>query len=44
MIRLATIGTSKIAEEFVTAALKSGKYTLCAVYSRKYDTGKAFAG
>ncbi len=43
MIRLATIGTSKIAEEFVTAALKSGKYTLCAVYSRKYDTGKAFA-
>ena len=43
MIKYATIGTSFIAEQFVTGANSSGKMKLTAVYSRKYDTGAAFA-
>lgn len=43
MIKYATIGTSFIAEQFVTGANSSGKMKLTAVYSRKYDTGVAFA-
>lgn len=43
MIKYATIGTSFIAEQFVTGANATGKLELAAVYSRKYDTGTAFA-
>ncbi len=43
MIKYATIGTSFIAEQFVTGANQSGKMQLKAVYSRKYDTGFNFA-
>ena len=43
MIRYATIGTSFIAEQFVTGANATGKLKLCAVYSRRQETGAAFA-
>ncbi len=43
MINLSTIGTSKIAVEFVAAAIKTNKFRLHSVYSRKYETGKEFA-
>lgn len=43
MIKYATIGTSFIAEQFVTGANATGRLTLSAVYSRKYETGIAFA-
>ncbi len=43
MIRYATIGTSFIAEQFVTGANATGKLMLSAVYSRSSDTGLAFA-
>lgn len=43
MIKYATIGTSFIAEQFVTGANESGRMKLTAVYSRKYDTGISFA-
>lgn len=43
MIKYATIGTSFIAEQFVMGANATGRLTLAAVYSRKYDTGIAFA-
>lgn len=43
MINLAVIGTSNITFEFVTAALKSGRYNLSAVYSRTEQKGKDFA-
>lgn len=43
MIKYATIGTSFIAEQFVTGANATGKLQLGAVYSRKIDTGYAFA-
>lgn len=43
MIKYATIGTSFIAEQFVTGANATGKLQLTAVYSRKYDTGLNFA-
>ncbi len=42
MIRYATIGTSFIAQQFVTGANKTGRMQLTAVYSRNYDTGLAF--
>lgn len=42
MIKYATIGTSFIAEQFVTGANAIGKMQLTAVYSRQYDTGFAF--
>lgn len=52
-LRLGTIGTSGITEQFIQAAVKSGKYSLEAVYSRteeratyikdKYDAVKAYA-
>ncbi len=42
-LRFATIGTSHIAELYVKGALDTGKWDLAAVYSRKYETGKAFA-
>lgn len=43
MIKYATIGTSFIAEQFVTGANATGRLQLGAVYSRKNDTGVAFA-
>ena len=43
MIKYATIGTSFIAEQFVTGANATGQMQLVAVYSRKSDTGLAFA-
>lgn len=43
MIKYATIGTSFIAEQFVTGANATDKLTLEAVYSRKLDTGLSFA-
>ncbi len=43
MIKYATIGTSFIAEQFVTGANATGRLQLGAVYSRKHDTGLAFA-
>ncbi|MBQ6885763.1 MAG: Gfo/Idh/MocA family oxidoreductase [Clostridia bacterium] len=43
MIRYATIGTSLIAEQFVTGANATGKLQLSAVYSRRCETGLAFA-
>lgn len=43
MIKFATIGTSLIAEQFVTGANATGRLTLGAVYSRRCDTGLAFA-
>ncbi len=43
MIKLSSIGTSKIAESFVSAALKTGRFRLHSVYSRSYETGAEFA-
>lgn len=43
MIRYATIGTSKIAEQFVTGANATRKMQLTAVYSRSSETGVRFA-
>ncbi len=43
MIKYAVIGTSLITEMFVTGANATGKAILDAVYSRKPETGKAFA-
>ncbi len=43
MIRLAIIGTSKIAATFAQAAKRCGGYSLEAVYSRGEATGRAFA-
>lgn len=41
-LRLGTIGTSTITEQFIEAAKQSGAYTLEAVYSRKEQTADAF--
>lgn len=41
-LRLGTIGTSAITEQFIEAATKSEAYTLEAVYSRKEQTAEAF--
>ncbi|MCQ2491757.1 MAG: Gfo/Idh/MocA family oxidoreductase [Lachnospiraceae bacterium] len=43
MIRVATIGTNYITDWFATALLTSPLYEYAAVYSRKMETGKAFA-
>lgn len=43
MIKYATIGTSLIAEQFVKGAKATGRMQLAAVYSRKSETGIAFA-
>ncbi|MDR9828694.1 Gfo/Idh/MocA family oxidoreductase [Vibrio sp. FNV 38] len=42
MIRLAVIGTNWISDQFVTAALRTGEYTLTAVYSRRRESAQAF--
>lgn len=41
-LRLGTVGTSKITEQFIEAALLSEAYSLEAVYSRKQETADAF--
>jgi len=43
MIRLAIIGTNWITDQFVEAALKTGEYQLCAVYSRSLESAGQFA-
>ena len=43
MIRLATIGTSRICSLFLEGAKLTNQFTLSAVYSRSYDRGYAFA-
>lgn len=43
MIRLGTVGTSNICDEFLSAAKLQGEYVLKAVYSRNYETGFEFA-
>lgn len=43
MIRLATIGTSNICDKFLSGVALTNEYELSAVYSRKYETGLAFA-
>lgn len=41
-LRLGTIGTSMITEQFIEAAVDSGRYTLEAVYSRSREKADAF--
>ncbi len=43
MIRLGTVGTSSICQFFLDGVKLTNEYTLSAVYSRNYGTGKAFA-
>ena len=43
MLKYATIGTSFIAEQFVTGANATGQFRLAAVYSRNSNTGLVFA-
>ncbi|MCB5953110.1 Gfo/Idh/MocA family oxidoreductase [Enterococcus sp. BWT-B8] len=42
MIHLGIIGTNWISDQFVEAALKTGKYDLAAIYSRKLESAQAF--
>ncbi|MGL4696985.1 Gfo/Idh/MocA family protein [Enterococcus larvae] len=42
MIHLGVIGTNWISDQFVQAALETGKYDLAAVYSRKLETAQKF--
>lgn len=43
MIRIATIGTSKICDNFLKGMQLTGRFRLSAVYSRNAETGKTFA-
>lgn len=43
MLRLGTVGTSGICDSFLDGAALTNKFKLSAVYSRKYDTGIAYA-
>lgn len=43
MIRLATIGSSAITEKFLSAVKTTERYIHTAVYSRSFETGRAFA-
>ncbi len=43
MIRLATVGTSNICQGFLSGMRLTEEFTLAAVYSRKEETGRAFA-
>ena len=43
MIRLGTVGTSGICENFLSGVALTKRFTLSAVYSRKEETGKEFA-
>lgn len=42
MIHLGVIGTNWISDQFVQAAVETGKYDLTAVYSRKLETAQKF--
>ena len=42
MIRLGTVGTSNICEQFLLGAFSSERFILSAVYSRKFETAIAF--
>ena len=42
MIRLATVGTSNICQNFLDGAKLTEKFVLSAVYSRSHQTGKSF--
>lgn len=42
MIHLGVIGTNWISDQFVQAALETGKYDLTAVYSRKLESAQKF--
>ncbi|MBR4072305.1 MAG: Gfo/Idh/MocA family oxidoreductase [Clostridia bacterium] len=43
MVRLATIGTSSITDFFLGGVKLTGRFTLSAVYSRSFETGRSFA-
>ena len=43
MIKLGTVGTSKICREFLAAAAMTGKFAHTAVYSRSHKTGTEFS-
>lgn len=43
MINLGTVGTSSICDNFLSGVALTNEYELTAVYSRKYETGNAFA-
>jgi predicted dehydrogenase len=42
MIKLAVIGTNWITDNFIQGALQTGKFELCAVYSRSLEQAKNF--
>lgn len=42
MIKLAVIGTNWITDKFIQAALQTGRFELCAVYSRSLDKARSF--
>jgi len=42
MIKLAVIGTNWITDKFIQAALQTGRFELCAVYSRSLDKAQIF--
>lgn len=42
MVRLATVGTSKITEKFISACKYTGRYSLYSAYSRTCEKAKAF--
>lgn len=43
MLRIATVGTSAITEKFISAAKKTGRFTLETAYSRSPQSGRLFA-
>lgn len=43
MIRLAVVGTNWITRQFVDAAHETGKFKLCAIYSRTLEQAQAFS-
>lgn len=43
MIRLATVGTSKICDDFLSGMALTNEFKLSAVYSRNLQTGESFA-
>lgn len=43
MLKFATVGSGWICEEYIRGALDSGLWELCAVYSRTWERGEAFA-
>ncbi len=43
MLRFGTVGTGWIVDSYITGALETGLWQLAAVYSRREETGRAFA-